>query len=296
MNRYSVSVLAALLLIAPALAADDLPRLEPKARRLCALANRRIDESSGLACGRRNPDAFWSHNDSGNPPRLHAFNARGDDLGTYRVMGARNYDWEDMASCTLDGKHLLLVGDTGGNVVDRESLTVYVVPEPPAARKLAGREHKVLGTQAIHFRFKDGMHDCEALAVDATSRTLYLVTKTTLGTTRVYELTWPTKADDTVHVARPLAALPAIMVTAMDISTDGRRAVVVTYGDAIEFLRRPGESWPAAFKRPHHILGLPRRIQGEAACYSRDAKALYLTSEKLPTPLWELPLDPRSAK
>ena len=35
---------------------------------------------------------------------------------------------------------------------------------------------------------------------------------------------------------------------------------------------------------------LPVRVQGEAICYGQDGKTLYLTSEKRPTPLWEVPV------
>ena len=37
-------------------------------------------------------------------------------------------------------------------------------------------------------------------------------------------------------------------------------------------------------------IGMPLRIQGESICYGPDGKTLYLTSEKLPTPLWEVPV------
>jgi hypothetical protein len=36
---------------------------------------------------------------------------------------------------------------------------------------------------------------------------------------------------------------------------------------------------------------MPRRRQGESICYGPDGKTLYLTSEQLPTPLWEVPVE-----
>jgi hypothetical protein len=41
-----------------------------------ALKNKTVVESSGIACGRVNPGVFWTHNDSGDKPRLYAFNAK----------------------------------------------------------------------------------------------------------------------------------------------------------------------------------------------------------------------------
>jgi hypothetical protein len=76
----------------------------------------------------------------------------------------------------------------------------------------------------------------------------------------------------------------------MDISPDGRRAVVLTYRDAYEYSRGRNERWAEAFARKPAEIKLPRRAQGEAIAYGADGKTLYLTSEKLPTPLWEVPM------
>jgi len=74
----------------------------------------------------------------------------------------------------------------------------------------------------------------------------------------------------------------------MDVSPDGRRMVLLTYGDAFEFQRGEEETWSAALKRRPRKLTMPLRLQGESLCYGSDGRTLYLTSEKLPTPLWEV--------
>jgi len=76
----------------------------------------------------------------------------------------------------------------------------------------------------------------------------------------------------------------------MDISPDGRRAIVLTYADALEFVRRDGETWRQAFARRPRTIVMPRRRQGEAICYGPDGRTLYLTSEHTPTPLLEVPV------
>ena len=91
-----------------------LPTYGPP-RQLGVLANPRIRESSGLACSRRTPGVFWTHNDSGDRPRLYAFDTTGADLGTYELKGASALDWEDLASFTRKGRGYLLVGDIGDN-------------------------------------------------------------------------------------------------------------------------------------------------------------------------------------
>jgi len=259
-----------------------------RGRRVATLANRQIAESSGLACSRLKPDVFWTHNDSGDKPRLYAFDTKGRDLGTYGVPEARAIDWEDMASFALDGKNYLLLADVGNNHFKRESCTLYIVEEPrlrPGDRKVRGRANLV---RTIHYTYKDGPDDCEAVAVDPTSRTILLVTKRRRRT--VYTFAMPEKPTEKAMVAEPIATLSLGWTTAMDVSPDGRRAIVLTYGDAFEYARGPGETWSQAFaRRPRQII-VPARPQGESICYGSDGRTLYLTSEKLPTPLLKIPV------
>lgn len=266
-----------------------------KPRIVSTLANEKIDESSGLAASRATPGVFWTHNDSGDAPRLFAFDMKGRDLGTYSVRGARNRDWEDLASFSLGGKHYLLICDTGDNDRRRPFVTLYVAAEPmvdPAKRGVRGT---IAVVQAIHFTYDDGPQDCEAVAVDATTRTIYLVSKRVKRT--VYALPIPAKTVSSKLTAKSVAELPIGQVVAMDISPDGLRAVVLTYGNALEFTRSPKGTWRAAFARPGRKLAMPGRRQGESICYGPDGRTLHLTSEKLPTPLLEVPaLSPKAGR
>src|SRR5205823_7980777 len=75
-----------------------------------------ITESSGLAASKCQENVFWTHNDSGDDAFIFAINAAGDDLGTWKVPNATNYDWEDIAE-TKDsrGKCFLYIGEIGDN-------------------------------------------------------------------------------------------------------------------------------------------------------------------------------------
>jgi len=86
----------------------------------------------------------------------------------------------------------------------------------------------------------------------------------------------------------PMATLTIPTTTAMDISPDGLRALVLTYGAAYEYTRQPGEDWSRGFERQPRIINMPARAQGETACYGSDGMTIYLTSEKIPTPLLEV--------
>ena len=47
-------------------------------------------------------DVLWAVEDSGNPARLYAISRRGRVLARFKVEGAKNKDWEDLASFDLD--------------------------------------------------------------------------------------------------------------------------------------------------------------------------------------------------
>ena len=104
----------------------------------------------------------------------------------------------------------------------------------------------------------------------------------------MYRLDLSLSAGPGPQVARRIARLPLALVTGMDMSADGRRAVVLTYGPAYEYSRGSGESWKAAFLRKPATVMMPQRRQGEAVCYSRNGGRLYVSSEGVGSPVWEL--------
>ena len=262
-----------------------------KARKVATLANQEVCESSGLACSRLKAGVFWTHNDSGGGPRLYAFNSDGDHLATYTVTGAGARDWEDMASLQVGDGSFLVIADVGDNIWSRKRCTLYVVPEPPVGTKEQPASGEVRVAQRIDFTYSDGPRDCEAVAIDPTRGTIYLVSKEGLKC-GVYEMLWPRDDAGPAEplVAKRIAEIKMPPAVAMDISPDGRRAVVLTYVEAYEFTRGPKETWAAAFARTPRKLDMPRRNQGESICYGRDGKTFYLTSEFAPTPLLEVPV------
>jgi len=272
----------------PGTAAPSPPITYLAPRQIAKIACKQINESSGLACGRRNKDVFWTHNDSGDGPRLFAFDRKGRRLATVTLKGALATDWEDMASFTARGKHILLVGDVGDNYSKRKSCTLYAVAEPKLNTQRPAATGKLPVAQTICFSYEGGPRNCESLAVDPTTLNIYLVSKEG-GKCGVYELSWPKKTVSR-QVARRIAVLKIAPATAMDISPDGLRAVVLTYGPAFEYVRGKKEKWADAFARKPRRINMPRRRQGESICYGRDGKTLYLTSEFTPSPLWEVPV------
>lgn len=256
-------------------------------RQIAVLESAVAKESSGMAVSRRRPDVFWTHNDSGNEPQIFAFDTKGKILCTCTIAGASAIDWEDMASFTLDGVPYLLLADIGDSRRQRTSHKLYLIEEPKLDQKSAPIKN------TIKFSYDDGPHNCEAVAVDTTNKTILLCTKVSGLTCEVFQFELTMHGNPNL-VAKPVAKPAISAVTSMDISPDGRRAVLLTYGDAYEFVRRDGEAWGAAFSQMPRAIHMPERKQGEAICFGADGKTLYLTSEQAPTPLWEVPvLSPR---
>ena len=263
-------------------------------KRIATLADKSINESSGLACGMVNKNVFWTHNDSGDKARIYAFNTAGEHLATCRIKGAKAIDWEDMCSFEIDGRGVLLIGDTGDNKKKRSNCTIYAVNEPQLNPSHRYIRRQLPIWRKIRFRYQSGPRDCESIAFDQATKTIYIITKNLDGPCEVYPLPWPkkpAKKDDDPIVLKPIATLDIPATTAMDISPDGKRAIVLTYWpSAYEYTRTAGKTWAQAFGSKPRILAMPFRRQGESMCYGPDGKTIYLTSEKLPTPLFKVPV------
>lgn len=264
-------------------------------RQIAALVNPHVRESSGIAVSRISSGAFWTHNDAGGGPQIFAFDREGRDLGTFTV-DANCRDWEDIASAKINGACYLAIADIGDNDLEREDYAIYLIEEPTLTSGLQS-ESKLTATE-IRFQYPDGLHNCEALGIDPVTGKFYLVTKVKGGgPCAVYELT-TTLADPQAQApftAVKLADLAIPTVVAMDISPDGRRAIVLTKSGALEYSRVGDEGWAQAFAGEPRALMVPLGKQSEAICYGADGASLYLTSETgkkepvPPCPLFEMP-------
>jgi hypothetical protein len=277
--------------------AAKVPFVRPRAVEwLGNLSDLDLSEASGIAESNRRPGLVWAHNDSGNPHELFAFDTRGAGLGRVSVDPARLGDWEDMASFVLDGKPYLVIGDVGDNFRWRRVLELKVVEEPALDAALPEGASVPIAWR-IRFRYPDGPHDCEALAVDSASERVLLVTKREIPA-EIYAVPLRADADpQRIHEAMRIATLDTIpqpgerdaledpeygeyrsQPTAFDVSGD--LAAVVTYKDAYLFRRAPDEAWDAALRRVPERIELPYASQREAAALSRDGRYLYLTSAR----------------
>jgi hypothetical protein len=235
-----------------------------------------LRETSGIAESRRTPGVYWSHNDSGRSPDLFAVGADGRHLGKMVVTGARNGDWEDIASgpCPDGGPACLYLADTGNNDRKRTHISLWVFPEPDPAAE---------GTQkATEYkaRFPGEPTDVEAIFVLPNGQ-VYLVSKGNNDPVTLFR--WPTPLDPgqtaTLESIRQLEPKPDQVgdrVTGASATPDGKWVAVRTYA-ALAFYRTAdllGAGQPFA----QFDLDPIAEPQGEAVSMASDGSVV-LTSE-----------------
>ncbi len=295
--RRLLPTLTACLLLA-GLAACDAQK-EPFARLAGLVMDERLREVSGLAASHTHADVLWMLNDGGNDAAVYAVTRRGRVLARFEVTGVANTDWEDLASFELDGKHYLLVADTGDNGGLRKTLQLHVLAEPETLE-----DGTLKPAWSIAFRWPDGPRDSEAVAVDAAAGQVLVLSKKRRPA-QLFAV--PLKPATRRVVARKLGELSGIpqptaqerkarhsraalkgLVTAADVSPDGLRLAVMTYHDLVVYTRAPGEPWAKAVARPPQVHALPWLPQAEAMGWSAGGRGLFATGEFTPAPLFFL--------
>lgn len=259
------------------------------------IETKEITESSGLAASRCQSGVFWTHNDSGNKPFIFAFDSKGKKLGAFRVAGAENDDWEDMATFQdKNGECFLYIGDIGNNDRTRSELVIYRVKEPRVSQTAASADKKnpplTERAEAVRVAYSDHPHDAETLLVHPQTEEIYILTKRLSGASGVYKLEKtfdPAKANKLRKLADfAVPAVPNGFLTGGDISPDGKRVVVCDYYGGYEIvLPENARDFDKIWSQLPQFLDLGTREQGEAVCYTPDGGAIYATSEKKRSPV-----------
>lgn len=237
-------------------------------------------ELSGLALSRSQARVLWTHNDSGDRPRVFAVAPNGRLLADITVTGAAHVDWEDIAiGPAPQAGDALYIGDIGDNQATRSTVAVYRAPEP---RLASGAPSATAPAQRLTLRYPDSAHDAEALLVDPSSGALVIVTKDFGGIARVYIADHPsTDATTTMRRAATLSLGTGEAVTAGDVSANGRTIVLRTYDRAFVWSRRRGESLASAVQRRPCAARSDLLVegQGEALALTRSGRAFYTVPE-----------------
>lgn len=244
-----------------------------------------LQELSGLAVSRRHAEIYWAHNDSFNTPTLFALKPSGEIVARVNVKGAANVDWEDIASFMLDGQPYLALGDIGNNLKMDGDLHIYLLPEPTldATEVTVQRDYQ--------YRYADGPRDAEGLAVDVKNQQFLIADKgerpaglyslPLQGRTYTAErLSDIPNQNASKNLATPLHLSGQHQLTAMDLSADGRRLLLMNYRQLMVYERHADEDWAQTLARPPKTAKLPIEAKGcEAAGWSADGRRILFGNE-----------------
>jgi hypothetical protein len=256
-----------------------------------------IKESSGLSASECQ-DVLWTHNDSGNDALVYAISTTGEHIGTWRVDGARNIDWESIATYKgPDGMCSLFLGDIGDNDEVRSEVEIYRIPEPRVSAETASSSSaSPLSTepaQTMRFSYPDGSNNAETLLVHPWSGDIYVVTKKESGPAGVYRTapafgTGTGTAVTSERVAEvSVPSEPEGLLTGGSISPDGRRVMLCDVNGGYELVLPEGATDPdAVWQQNPSPVDLGDRKQGEGVSYGRDGLTLFASSEKKNPPLY----------
>ena len=248
-----------------------------------------VNESSGMAISRKIPNRAYRHNDSGDTGRFFVMDLDGRNMKAVRIAGFAPLDVEDMAvgPCAA-ASDCLFFGDIGDNSNRRGSVELVIV------RERSSFPAEVRADYRVTLRYPGGPHDAEALAVHPDG-TVYILTKHASSPQlfRLKRQQWHDAKGP--QMLEPIATLDWAAVlpdslslgrlaTGMDIAPDGKRFLVLTYVEAVEFrmdLSRPLPD-PRTWKDGRHYRRIPITMleQEEAIAYLPDGKAFLYDTER----------------
>ena len=236
------------------------------------IANKNINEASGMATSHRRNDLLWMHNDSGGDAVIYALSGKGKDLGQVHLANARNIDWEDMTSFEWNNKPYLLIADTGDNKGRRKTCTLYIIEEPviTANEFFSSTVHP---RWQINFQYEDGPRDCEAVSVDVVEKQCLLLSKREEAP-QLYTVPLFPPPGQPIVTAEKIAQVTTIprpgledliqpygqnrsQPTAMDITSDGQSLVILTYKHAYLYSKKNHRTWATCLSADPEIIYLP---------------------------------------
>jgi hypothetical protein len=257
-----------------------------------------LDEASGMAASNLVENRLYHTNDTWTPsPNFFITDTAGQNLQTVMIEGVSNNprinDIEDMDVGKCGDSSCLFIGDIGDNRANRPNINILVLEE------LTDVASSVRVKQYLRVQYPDEPHDSESLGVHPNGD-IYVLTKeitSILGTApaKLYRLArdlWENAGDEVLtleFVANVnLFALSGTTVnifshlaTGMDISNDGQRLLILTYGEvfeiAVDVSQLNGET--LSTKTPYKQIEVVTLLQQESISYSSDSHSFFYTAE-----------------
>lgn len=257
----ATTVLVALLTVVGAV----LPASAAPDPDVVTIKDDRITESSGLVASAQHPGVYWTHNDSGDQPRVFAVGADGETKAVLTLQGVTPRDWEAVSIGKDEaGRPALFIGDIGDNLKGKwAEAWIYRIPEPA--------ELKDATVKPVKYRltYDNGPRDAEAMLVDPRTNKIYIASKENQGSLYEQPATLSTTG---LNVFKRVGSAPST-VTDGAFSPDGTRFVLRGYIVAMMF-SAPGKEVDSVYV-PVQLGGL----QGESVTFSADGRSVLFGHE-----------------
>ena len=246
------------------------------------LATDKIKEASGITSSVPLKDCYWTLNDSGNKPEVYLLNSKAELISTFKLEGAHNRDWEDIAEGIgpVKGKYYVYVADIGDNSGIRSHIRIYRFPEPetkPGA-------HVALTPDVLTLEYPNSPRDAESLMIDPISKQIYIFSKREKEISLYKASPLFFKDGDKVTLQK-LIKLPYTWVTSADMSKDGRHIVIKTLSTVYYWRRNSNETVEQAMSKPAKELPYVIEKQGEGITITASNNGYVTISEGKKAPM-----------
>lgn len=269
---------------------------EPK--QVGVLDHNLINEASGLEVSAKYPGRLYHINDSGGGHFFYITDSKGGKTRKIRIEGeaSRYSDFEDISIGKCSDSSCLFIGDIGDNKRSKKAVEIILVQESDDYTTIVKpiKRFKVI--------YPDGTHNAEGLAVHPNGD-IFIITKEEdlkefeAYPARIYRIPaskWEEFAGGVItsqylgeinlRVINPSATAYGQVVSAFDISPDGKRFIVLTYENAVEFnFDLSGSKIPPTQQliegKDYQVIELAPLPQQESISYGNDGKSFIYDTE-----------------
>ena len=254
-----------------------------------------INEGSGIEASSKNPNVFWTLNDSGGENKIYAFSSTGKDLGSFKVNGSSNVDWEDISigPGPIENEQYIYIADFGDNGAKRTYKSIYRIVEPFVDTSQSAVDTVLEGVTRLVFKYPEGIkYNAESLMIDPLTKDIFVVLKDDV--TQVYKSTKPNSFHwvpdwivDTLEIVDTLAFRSK--ANAADISDDGKEILIKDDNFVYYWNRDTTETVELTLSKIPKVLPYVKEPNGEGICWAADSSGYYTFSEGLHPHLYLYP-------
>ena len=266
--------------------------------KLGVLDHNQINEASGIETSRVFPDRLYHINDSGGGQYFYVTDLSGKNTQKISIEGesAQKSDFEDISVGKCLEKTCLFVADIGDNRKSKDSVEIIVIPE------LKNYDNSVSPIKRLKLVYPDVPHNAEGIAIHPNGDIYILTKEENLNDLEAYPAKlyrleydkWQNKENNMhileyvseidLRIINPSGTAYGQVVSAFDIAPDGKKFLVLTYENAIEFNFDLSEQVPRKSRmlkrgKDYNVIELRSLPQQESISYLPDGKAFLYTTE-----------------